>query len=308
MIGYLIRRLLWLIPVLLVTTVLTFALMYSIPGNPFQNAERPLPPAIVQRLMSYYNLDEPVAQQYFRYMGNALRGDFGPSYSYKDRSVNDIVRGGFPVSAVLGLLALAVALLIGVPLGIASALRQNTAVDYFSMVFALGGVSVPAMTMGPLLIWIFALKLGILPVARWGTWQQAILPAFTLGIGSAAILARLTRASMLQVLREDYIRTARAKGASEWRVTIRHALRNALIPVVTVLGPMAAGLVTGSLVVERIFAVPGLGKYYVDAVTARDYPVIMGTTLLYAVLLVVANLAVDITYTWIDPRIKLSGR
>jgi ABC-type dipeptide/oligopeptide/nickel transport system permease component len=308
LLGYLIRRLLWLIPVLLVTTVLTFALMYSIPGNPFQNSERPLPPAIVQRLMSYYNLDEPVAQQYFRYMGNALRGDFGPSYSYKDRDVNDIVRGGFPVSAVLGLLALVVALLIGVPLGIASALRQNTAVDYFSMVFALGGVSVPAMTMGPLLIWIFALKLGILPVARWGTWQQAILPAFTLGIGSAAILARLTRASMLQVLREDYIRTARAKGVPEWRVTIRHALRNALIPVVTVLGPMAAGLVTGSLVVERIFAVPGLGKYYVDAVTARDYPVIMGTTLLYAVLLVVANLAVDITYTWIDPRIKLSGR
>jgi oligopeptide transport system permease protein len=308
LIGYLIRRLLWLIPVLLVTTVLTFALMYSIPGNPFQNAERPLPPAIVKRLMSYYNLDEPVVQQYFRYMGNALRGDFGPSYSYKDRDVNDSVRGGFPVSAVLGLLALIVALLIGVHLGITSAMRQNTAVDYFSMVFALGGVSVPAMTMGPLLIWIFALKLGILPVARWGTWQQAILPAFTLGIGSAAILARLTRASMLQVLREDYIRTARAKGVPEWRVTIHHALRNALIPVVTVLGPMAAGLVTGSLVVERIFAVPGLGKYYVDAVTARDYPVIMGTTLLYAVLLVVANLAVDITYTWIDPRIKLSRR
>jgi ABC-type dipeptide/oligopeptide/nickel transport system permease component len=222
--------------------------------------------------------------------------------------VNDIVRGGFPVSAVLGLLALVVALAIGVPLGIASALRQNTAVDYFSMVFALGGVSVPAMTMGPLLIWIFALKAGILPVARWGTWQQAILPAFTLGIGSAAILARLTRASMLQVLREDYIRTARAKGVPERRVMIRHALRNALIPVVTVLGPMAAGLVTGSLVVERIFAIPGLGKYYVDAVSARDYPVIMGTTLLYAVLLVLANLAVDITYTWIDPRIKLSQR
>ncbi len=308
MIGYLIRRLLWLIPVLLVTTVLTFALMHSIPGNPFQNAERPLPPAIVQRLMSYYNLDEPVVQQYFRYMGNALRGDFGPSYVYKDRSVNDIVRGGFPVSAVLGLLGLVVALAIGIPLGITSALRQNTAVDYFSMVFALGGVSVPAMTMGPLLIWIFALKAGILPVARWGTWQQAILPAFTLGIGSAAILARLTRASMLQVLREDYIRTARAKGVPERRVMIRHALRNALIPVVTVLGPMAAGLVTGSLVVERIFAVPGLGKYYVDAVTARDYPVIMGTTLLYAVLLVIANLMVDITYTWIDPRIKLSRR
>jgi ABC-type dipeptide/oligopeptide/nickel transport system permease component len=307
-IGYIIRRLLWLIPVLLVTTVLTFALMHSIPGNPFQKVERPLSPAVVAQLMSYYHLDEPVVQQYFRYMGNALRGDFGPSYQYRDRSVNDIVEGGFPVSAVLGLLGLVVALVIGIPLGIISALRQNTAVDYFSMVFALGGVSVPAMTLGPLLIWIFALNAGILPVARWGTWQQAILPAFTLGIGSAAILARLTRASMLQVLREDYIRTARAKGVPERRVMIRHALRNALIPVVTVLGPMAAGLVTGSLVVERIFAIPGLGKYYVDAVSGRDYPVIMGTTLLYAVLLVVANLLVDITYTWIDPRIKLSRR
>jgi len=307
-VGYVIRRVLWLIPVLLVTTVLTFGLMHSIPGNPFQKVERPLSPAVVQQLMNYYHLDEPVYRQYLRYMGNAVRGDFGPSYQYRDRSVNDIIRGGFPVSMVLGIVALMVALLIGVPLGIASALRQNTAVDYFSMVFALSGVSVPAMTMGPLLIWIFALKLDVLPVARWGSWQQAILPAFTLGIGSAAILARLTRASMLQVLREDYIRTARAKGLPERRVMVRHALQNALIPVVTVLGPMAAGLLTGSLVVERVFAIPGLGKYYVDAVSARDYPVIMGTTLLYAVLLVIANLAVDITYTWIDPRIKLSQR
>lgn len=308
MIGYIVRRLLWLIPVLLVTTVLTFGLMHSIPGNPFQKADRPLPPQTLKQLLAYYHLDEPVYRQYLRYMANVFRGDFGPSYQYLNRSVNDIVRGGFPVSIVLGVLALLVALVIGVPLGIVSALRQNTPADYFSMFFALTGVSVPAMTLGPLLIWIFALKLGILPVARWGTWQQAILPAFTLGIGSAAILARLTRASMLQVLREDYIRTARAKGVPEPRIMIRHALRNALIPVVTVVGPMAAGLLTGSLVVERIFAVPGLGKYYVDAVGVRDYPVIMGTTLLYAVVLVVANLLVDVTYTWIDPRIKLSRR
>jgi oligopeptide transport system permease protein len=308
LIGYIIRRILWLIPVLLVTTVLTFGLMYSIPGNPFQRADRPFPPRLLQQLLAYYYLDEPVYRQYLRYMGNAVRGDFGPSYQYLNRTVNDIIRDGFPTSVVLGLLGLAVAVVTGVPLGIASALKQNTAVDYFSMLFALTGVSVPAMTMGPLLIWVFALKLGILPVARWGTWQQAILPAFTLGIGGAAILARLTRASMLQVLREDYIRTARAKGVSERRVTIRHALRNALIPVVTVLGPMAAAMLTGSLVVERIFAVPGLGKFYVEAVTARDYPVIMGTTLLYAVVLVVANLLVDIAYSWIDPRIKLSQR
>lgn len=308
MIGYIIRRLLWLIPVLLVTSVLTFSLMHSIKGNPFDRGDKILPPQILKQMMSYYHLDQPVYDQYLSYMGNAVRGDFGPSYQYLNRTVNDIIRDGFPVSMELGFLALLVAVLTGLPLGIVSALRQNTPVDYFSMVFALSGVSIPAMTLGPLLIWAFALKLGILPVARWGTFAQAILPAFTLGIGSAAILARLTRASMLQVLREDYIRTARAKGVSEMRVMIRHALRNALIPVVTVLGPMAAGLLTGSLVVERIFAIPGIGKYYVDAVTSRDYPVIMGTTLLYALLLVVANLFVDITYTWIDPRIKLSQR
>jgi ABC-type dipeptide/oligopeptide/nickel transport system permease component len=309
MFGYIVRRLLWLIPVLLVITIMTFALMYSVPGNPFdQKVDRPLPPQTLKQLMAYYHLDEPVLKQYLRYMGNALQGNLGPSYQYLNRTVNGIIASTFPVSIVLGILGLGVSLLIGVPLGIISALKQNTAVDYFSMVFALTGVSVPAMTLGPALVWIFALKLGILPVARWGTWQQALLPAFTLGIGGAAILARLTRASMLQVLREDYIRTARAKGVPETRVMIRHALRNALIPVVTVLGPMAAGLVTGSLVVERMFAIPGLGKFYVEAVNVRDYPVIMGTSLLYAVLLVLANLAVDITYSWIDPRIKLSQR
>jgi ABC-type dipeptide/oligopeptide/nickel transport system permease component len=214
----------------------------------------------------------------------------------------------FPISLILGLLGLSVSLVIGVPLGIISALKQNTAVDYFAMFFAISGVSVPAMTLGPFLIWLFALQLGILPVARWGTWQQAILPMVTLGIGGAAILARLTRASMLQVIREDYIRTARAKGVSERRVTIRHALRNALIPVVTVLGPMVAAMVTGSMIVERIFAIPGMGKFYVESVGGRDYPVIMGMTLFYAVLLVTANLVVDITYSWIDPRIRIEER
>ena len=185
-----------------------------------------------------------------------------------------------------------------------SALKQNSYIDYFCMFFALLGVSVPAMTLGPVLVWFFALKLNILPVARWGTWQQAILPAFTLGIGSAAILARLTRASMLQVIREDYIRTARAKGVSEKNVTIHHALKNALIPVVTVLGRLFAALVTGSLIVEQIFAIPGCGKYFVTSVSNRDYPVMLGIMLLYAFLIIIANLIVDLTYAWIDPRIK----
>lgn len=309
MFGFIVRRILWAFPVIIVISMITFGLMHSVPGNPFdQNPDKPLPPTIVERLTEYYNLDDPLPKQYVEYMWNAIRGDLGPSYQYRDRSVNQIISRNFPVSMVLGLLGLAVALVIGVPLGIVSALKQNTAVDYFAMFFAISGVSVPAMTMGPLLIWIFALQLGVLPVARWGSVQQAILPMITLGIGGAAILARLTRASMLQVIREDYIRTARAKGVSERRITIRHALRNALIPVVTVLGPMLAGLVTGSMVVERIFAIPGMGKFYTDAVSARDYPVIMGMTLVYAILLVVANLIVDITYSWIDPRIRLEER
>lgn len=309
MFGYIVRRILWAIPVLLVISMITFSLMHAVPGNPFdQNPDKPLPPAIVERLTEYYHLDDPLPKQYLDYMWNAVRGDLGPSYQYRDRTVTGVIANNFPISMRLGLLGLSVALVIGVPLGIISALKQNTVVDYFAMFFAISGVSVPAMTLGPLLIWIFALQLGILPVARWGSWQQAILPMITLGIGGSAILARLTRASMLQVIREDYIRTARAKGVPERMVTIRHALRNALIPVVTVLGPMVAGIVGGSMVVERIFAIPGMGQFYVNAVSARDYPMIMGMTLFYAVILVTANLIVDITYSWIDPRIRIEER
>lgn len=309
MLGFIIRRVLWAIPVLIAISMISFALMHSVPGSPFdQQLDKPLPPAIVERLESHYNLDAPIAEQYINYMWNAIRGDLGPSYQYRDRTVNTVIARNFPVSMKLGLLGLLVSLVIGVPLGIVSALKQNTAVDYFAMFFAISGVSVPAMTLGPLLIWIFALQLGWLPVARWGSFANAILPMITLGVSGAAILARLTRASMLQVIREDYIRTARAKGVSERNVTIKHAMRNALVPVVTVLGPMLAALVTGSMIVERIFAIPGMGKFYVDAVSARDYPMIMGMTLVYAVLLVTANLVVDLTYSWIDPRIRLEGR
>ncbi len=302
-----VTRVLWEVPVLLAISVITFSLMNAVPGNPFdQNPDKPLPAAIVKRLRTYYNLDDSVVKQYLDYMGNVLKGDLGPSYQYRDRKVNDIIVKHFPVSVKLGLLGLAVALVVGIPLGVVSALKQNTAVDYFAMFFAISGVSVPAMTMGPLLIWIFALQLGILPVARWGTWQQTILPMITLGIGGAAILARLTRASMLQVIREDYIRTARAKGVSETMVTIKHALRNALIPVVTVLGPMLAGLVTGSMIVERIFAIPGMGSHFIEAAIQRDYTLAMGMVLVYTALLYTMNLLVDISYAVLDPRVKLN--
>lgn len=302
---FILRRLLALIPVLFVISVITFLLMHSVPGSPFAAEDKPLPPQIQANLDAYYHLDKPLAVQYLRYMGNALTGDLGPSYMQRNRSVNDIIARHLPPSAVLGVLALAVAVVLGIPAGIVSALKQNTAIDYAAMFLAIGGVSVPAMTLGPLLIWGVALELQLLPVARWGTWQHAVLPALTLGLGHAAVIARLTRASMLEVIRQDYIRTARSKGLRERAVVVKHALRNALIPVVTVLGPLFAALVTGSMVVEQIFAIPGLGRYFVDSVGARDYPVIMGTTLLFAVMLVLSNLVVDISYTLIDPRIRL---
>lgn len=303
MFNYIIRRILWAIPVLLVISLITFSLGHIIPGGPFDR-EKSLPKEIIANLEAYYGLDDPLWKQYTDYLWNALHGDLGPSYSSRSRTVNDIIKENFPVSAQLGVLALIIAMVIGIPLGMVSALKQNSYIDYFCMFFALLGVSVPAMTLGPVLVWFFALKLNILPVARWGSWQQAILPAFTLGIGSAALLARLTRASMLQVIREDYIRTARAKGVSETNVTVHHALKNALIPVVTVLGPLFAYLVTGSLIVEQIFAIPGCGKYFVTSVSNRDYPVMLGIMLLYAFLIIIANLIVDLTYAWIDPRIK----
>jgi ABC-type dipeptide/oligopeptide/nickel transport system permease component len=300
-----VRRVLALVPVLFVISVVTFLLMHSVPGSPFQAEDKPLPPQIKANLEAFYGLDEPLVTQYLRYMGNALRGDLGPSYLDRSRTVNDIIARHLPTSALLGVLGLGVAILIGVPLGVISAVRQNSWVDHLGMLLAVGGVSVPAMTLGPLLIWAVALKADLLPVARWGTWQHAVRPAITLGLGHAAILARLTRASMLQVVHADFIRTARSKGLAERKVVAKHALRNALIPVVTVIGPLFAALVTGSMVVEEIFAIPGLGSYFVDSVSSRDYPVIMGTTLLYSLVLVIANLVVDIAYTFIDPRIRL---
>jgi ABC-type dipeptide/oligopeptide/nickel transport system permease component len=305
MASYIIRRLLWTIPTLLVISAISFFLMHAVPGGPFAGPDLShLAPEVIENLNKYYHLDEPVWKQFLDYLWNAVRGDLGPSYLERNRTVNDIIAQHLPVSALLGLCALAVAMAIGIPLGIISAMRQNRAGDYIGMFVAVSGVSVPEMTLGPLLIWIFALRLKILPVAQWGSWQQIILPAFTLGFGSAAILARLTRASMLQVIREDYIRTARAKGLSERRVTVHHALRNALIPVVTVIGPLFAALMTGSMIVEQVFAIPGMGRFFVWSVLNRNYPVIMGTVLLYAVFLIIANLVVDIMYAWLDPRIR----
>lgn len=304
MFRYIVRRLLWMIPVLLFISVITFSLAHAVPGGPFEREHR-LPAEIVANLNKFYSLDQPLWKQYTMYMGRILlHFDFGPVYSSRSRTVNDIFAAHLPVSAELGVVALLIAVGLGVPLGVMAALRQNTLWDYLGMAIAVFGVSVPEIVLGPVLIVIFALTLRWVPVAGWGTPLQVLMPAFTLGLGSSAIIARLTRASMLQVIREDYVRTARAKGLRERTIMVRHALKNAFIPVATVLGPLFAALVTGTFVVEQIFAIPGMGKYFITSISNRDYPVVMGTILLYAVVLVIANLAVDITYAFLDPRIR----
>ena len=305
MTRYIIRRLLQFIPVLLAVTVATFVLVRIIPGGPFDRVgDRTLPPEIVANLEAKYNLDKPVWQQYLDYLWNLARFDLGPSFSYRTQTVNDIISQSLPISAHLGIMALLLGLAIGIPAGCVAALKQNSALDYSTTFVAILGQSIPNIVMGPILVWVFALKLGLLPVARWQGPEYWILPTITLGSGLSAGVARLTRGSLLQVIQEDYIRTARSKGLHEAIVIARHALKNSMIPVVTVLGPLFAAVLTGGFVVEMIFGIPGLGRHFVTSIGNRDYPVVMGTTLLYAVAIVVANLLVDITYAWLDPRIR----
>ena len=310
---FIIRRFLWLIPVLLFISVVTFGLVHAVPGGPFDR-EKALPPESIANKNKHYGLDQPIWKQYTDYMGltrnpsgeyaGVFQGKFGPSFTSSSRTVNDIFHDHVPVSASLGLVALLIAVGLGVPLGIVAALKQNTFWDYLGTGVAILGVSVPNVVLGPLFILVFALGLHWFPVAGWGSLEKMVMPATALGLGSSAIIARLTRASMLQVIRDDYIRTARSKGLSERAVIVRHALKNAFIPVATILGPMFANLMTGTFVVERIFAIPGMGKYLIQSIGNRDYPVVMGTVLLYAIVLVVANLAVDLTYAFLDPRIQ----
>ncbi len=322
MTKYVIRRLLWAIPVLLAIITATFLLARSIPGGPFDFAgEKQIPESVRQNLLRKYGLDKPVYEQLGIWILNALKLDFGPSYYSRGQTVNDILRRVFPISAQLGVLSLLLALLIGIPMGTIAAVKQNTFIDYSATFIAILGVSIPNMVLGPVLILVFAVHLGWFPAARWGVdytqlylgffppmtykfWAHAFLPMVTLGTAYSASIARLTRASLLQVIREDYMRTAMAKGLNSFRVIVVHGLRNSLIPVATVLGPMFAGIVTGSLIVERIFGIPGMGRYFVDSITNRDYPMIMGTTVVYSMLLVLGNLLVDLSYAWLDPRIR----
>ena len=307
MARYLLRRLATMLVALWLIITLTFIIMHVIPGGPFAT-EKKLPPEIMKNILAHYHMDEPLWKQYTDYLGSLLRGDLGPSFKYENRTVNGIIRDGFPVSATLGAIAIALALLIGIPAGIISALRRNSWPDYLAMVLTTLGFSVPSFILGGLLMYVFAYRLQLLPPAMWGTPRQVIMPALALSALPMAFVARLMRSSMLEVLQQDYMRTARAKGLPERTVVWRHAVRNAITPVVTYLGPLVAGIFTGSFVVENIFAIPGLGRYYVMSISDRDYTVILGVTIFYSAFLMLMNFLVDLAYVLIDPRVKLTGR
>lgn len=301
--GYLIRRVLWMIPVLFSISLITFALMHAVPGGPWDR-EKKLAPQVVENLNRRYGLDKPYWEQYANFLANALRGDLGVSFAYQDRRVTDVILSGLPATITIAAAAAALALLLGVPLGILAALRQNSWVDYLCIFIATIGASIPNFVMAMLLIIALSVGLNLLPTGGWGSWEKAVMPAMALGFYPAAVLARITRASMVEAIRQDYVRTARAKGLLDAIILSRHVLKNALIPVVTVIGPMAAALISGSFIIESIFGVPGVGKFYIQGIFARDYGLLMGMTLFYATAIALANLWVDILYAFIDPRIR----
>lgn len=304
MIRLVLRRAAWGIGVLWLVATLTFALLRAVPGGPF-DSEKQLPPEIRANVEAKYHLDEPVWLQYVRYIGGVVRGDLGPSFKYLGRDVAAILVETCPVSVGLGAMALAIAVGLGLGLGVAAGHRPDGWIDRGAMVLATAGVALPNFVLGVALVLVVAHQLHWLPPALWEGPRYAVLPALTLGLAPAAYIARLTRASLLDAARQDYLKTAYAKGLSPGRVLLIHQLPNALMPVVTILGPLTAALITGSFVVEYLFAVPGMGRFFITAVTNRDYPLIMGVTLLYAALLVLANLVVDIVTVWLDPRIRL---
>jgi oligopeptide transport system permease protein len=304
MAAFLLKRFLHGLAVLWVVATLTFALLRVAPGGPFDR-ERSLPPEVVANITAKYHLNEPLLRQYARYLKGILQGDLGPSYKYLDRGVNDVIRDTLPISVLLGALAIGLAILISLPAGMLAAYYRNSWIDRCCMLVASLGISVPHFILGALFIWWFAIQLGWVHAGRWDDLTSPILPTITLAAAPASYLTALVRSNLIETLGEEFIRTARAKGLKESAVLIRHALRYSLIPVLTVMGPLTAALLTGSFVVEYVFAIPGMGRFFITAVTDRDYPLIMGVTLVYTVLLVCTNLLVDVLYSWFDPRIRV---
>lgn len=306
MAGFLLRRLLSIVPTLLAVATLVFFLVRFVPGGPF-DAERQVPAEVVAQLEAKYRLSDPLHVQYADFLwGLVSRGDLGPSFKYPNRTVNEIIALSLPVSMQLGVLATLLALLIGVPLGIVGAVRQNTWADTAAMSAAMVGVSVPRFVLAPILVFFLSLNLYLLPVARWESWRHMILPVVCSALPMAAYVARLSRGGMLEVIRSDFIRTARAKGLGERRIIARHALRGAMLPVVSYLGPGFSGTLVGNIVVEKYFNIPGMGRYFVEAALNRDYNLVMGVTLVYGALLMVMNALVDVAYALLDPRVELS--
>ncbi len=307
MTKYIIRRLIGLIPTLFIIVTISFFIIRIAPGGPFQ-AERALTEQVMKNIEAKYHLDEPLMMQYLRYMWDVLRGDLGPSYRYNDHDVNFYIFSSLPNSLFLGVISLGIAIVLGIGAGMVASLKQNSIIDYTAMSFAVVGISVPMFVIGPVLMWIFAMKLRWLPTSGWITgrygWVTIIMPAITLAMTPFANIARLSRASMLEVLRSDYIRTARAKGLTDRVIMFKHVLKGALLPVVSYLGPAFAATVTGSVVVETIFRVPGLGRFFVQSALNRDYTLIMGTVIVYSVILIVMNFIVDIVYGFLDPRVS----
>ena len=305
MLRFSLRRLLGAIPTLLILISLAFLLIRVAPGGPF-DAEKKLPPEIEANLRAAYNLDEPLLQQLGRYIWNLLQGDFGPSFQYRDYTVTELIASSFPVSLRLGALAIVGALLFGITAGTIAALRQNRAADYTVMTAAMTGISIPNFVMAPLLVLIFAVWLRWLPAGGLGDgeWQHLVLPVIALALPQVAYIARLTRGSMIEVLRSPFIRTAKAQGLRGHTIILRHALKPALLPVVSYLGPALAAIVTGSVVVEQIFGVPGLGRFFVQGALNRDYTLVMGVVVFYGSLIILMNFLVDLVYGWLDPRLR----
>jgi oligopeptide transport system permease protein len=304
MLSFAFRRLLSAIPTLLVLLALSFALIRVAPGGPF-DTEKTIPPEIQERLNETYHLDEPLWQQFGRYLGDLLQGDFGPSFQYKDYTVSELIAAGFPVSLKLGGLAMLLALLVGISIGTLAALKQNSRTDHVVMGAAMTGISIPNFVLAPLLVLLFAVTLRWLPAGGLGDWRNLVLPVISLALPQIAYIARLTRGSMIEVLRSDFIRTARAQGLPTLEIILGHALKPALVPIVSYLGPATAGIITGSVVIEQIFGVPGLGRYFVQGALNRDYTLVMGIVVFYGVLIIIFNFLVDLAYRWLDPRVKL---
>ncbi|MBA4494612.1 ABC transporter permease [Paenactinomyces guangxiensis] len=301
---YIIRRLLQMLVTLWVIATLTFIMMHAIPGDPF-SSEKKLPEQVLKNMMAHYHLDKPIPVQYVIYMKSLLQLDLGPSIKYDTRTINEILAEGFPVSAQLGAQALIFAIIIGLTLGTIAALYQNRPVDYGAMVLAVLLISIPSFVLAPILQKYFGVEWELLPVATWGDFNSTVLPTVALSAYALATVTRLMRSSMVEVLTNDFIRTARSKGLPPYLVVLRHTVRNAILPVVTILGPLAVNVLTGSFVIEHIFSIPGIGKYFVESISNRDYPLIMGVTLFYSALLISVNFIVDLAYGMIDPRIQL---